>query len=50
MISSCEIIREMRAVEPGMDWRMEVTDEAGQPVYRIRFTAEAVINGPAATA
>jgi hypothetical protein len=43
-VSCCEIIREMKGkIEPGLDWRMEVTDESGQAIYRLRFTAEAVV-------
>jgi hypothetical protein len=42
-VSCCEIIREMKnSLEPGLDWQMEVTDESGQVIYRLRFTAEAV--------
>jgi hypothetical protein len=39
--STGEIIREMDGkMQPGLDWRMDVTDEAGQLIYRFSFTAE----------
>lgn len=39
--STGEILREMDGkMQPGLDWRMDVTDEAGQLIYRFTFKAE----------
>jgi hypothetical protein len=39
--STGEILREMDGkMQPGLDWRMDVTDEAGHPIYRFTFKAE----------
>jgi hypothetical protein len=27
-------------LQPGADWRMDVTDETGKLIYRLRFIAE----------
>lgn len=36
-----EIIRDMEdKVHPGLDWRMDVTDAAGDLVYRFAFSAQ----------
>jgi hypothetical protein len=40
-ISSGEIIREMDGnMSPGLDWRMEVLNPAGDVIYRLSFKAE----------
>ena len=40
-ISSGEIIREMDGnMHPGLDWRMDVNDSAGDLIYRFSFKAE----------
>lgn len=39
--SAGEIIREMDGkMHPGLDWRMDVVDEAGRIIYRFCFSAE----------
>jgi hypothetical protein len=39
--STGEILREIDGkMQPGLDWRMDVTDEAGQLIYRFSFKAE----------
>lgn len=40
-ISSGEIIREMDGkMHPGIDWRMEVLNSAGDVIYRLSFHGE----------
>ena len=39
--SAGEIIREMDGnMHPGLDWRMDVSDSAGDLIYRFSFKAE----------
>jgi hypothetical protein len=37
-----EIFKDVGAFRPGDDWKLEVTDENGKPVFRIRVTGEEV--------
>ena len=37
-----EMIRELTIKQPGDEWRMEVADDSGRPVLRLRFMAEEV--------
>jgi hypothetical protein len=42
-ISACETFREMFGrVEPGLDWRLEVTDQFGKIINLFSFKAEVV--------
>lgn len=37
----CDMIRDIIAsLETNPEWRLEVTDESGEPIYLFRFTAE----------
>ena len=37
----CDTIRDIIAsLETNLEWRLEVTDESGEPIYLFRFTAE----------
>lgn len=39
--ASCEIIRGMMGkIEPGFDWRLEISDDTGKVIYRFSFKAE----------
>lgn len=40
-MSAGEIIREMDGrMHPGLDWRMDVTDSAGELIFRLSFKIE----------
>ena len=43
--STCQIIRDMYGrIEPGLDWRMDVSDDTGKVVYQFSFRAEDLDN------
>ncbi len=40
-MSACEIIRAMHGrIEGDLDWRLDVSDDAGRVIYRFSFKAE----------
>lgn len=40
-LACAEIIRTIDGhLRPGASWQMEVTDDTGKPIYRLRFIAE----------
>lgn len=40
-MSACEIIRGMHGqIESDLDWKLEVSDDAGKLIYRFTFKAE----------
>lgn len=40
-MSACEIIRSMHGrIDSDLDWRLDVTDETGQVIYRFSFQAQ----------
>jgi len=44
-MSACEIIRAMHGrIDSDLDWRLDVTDDTGQVIYRFSFKAERLLN------
>ena len=43
-MSSCDLIRSMRGggVKPGLDWRLEVSDDTAKVIYRFSYKAEKI--------
>jgi uncharacterized protein DUF6894 len=36
----CDMIRDIIVLETNLEWRLEVPDESGEPLYLFRFTVE----------